>query len=379
MERDVFTAEHEDFRKMVRDFLAKEIVPQFDQWHDLVPREVFSRMGELGIIGVRLPEEFGGGGAEGFLWNAIIGEEAARALVALGPLRCHMDIVSPYFTRYANEEQRQRWFPRLASGELFSAIAMTEPNTGSDLAGIRTTARRDGDYYIVNGAKTFITGGWHADLVVTVARTSDEENRREGLSLIVIEGGMPGFEKGRRLPKIGLHVQDLCELSFTDVRVPVANRLGEEGKAFTYLTGNLAQERLSIAVGSVAAAQAALTTTISYVKDRKVFGKPLSTFQNSKFELAAVAADIEAGQALVDRALAQHEHGGLTSADAAKTKLFCTELQNRAVDRCLQLFGGYGYITEYPIARLYADARVSRIYGGTSEVMKTIISKSIGL
>lgn len=379
MERDLFTAEHEDFRRMVREFIGKEIVPDFDKWDDLVPREVFSRMGEQGIIGVRLPEEYGGGGADGFLWNAIIGEEAARALISLGPLRCHMDIVSPYFTRFANDEQRRRWMPGLASGELFSAIAMTEPNTGSDLAGIRTTARRDGDDFIVNGAKTFITGATHADLIVTVARTSEDENRREGLSLIVIEDGMPGFEKGRRLPKIGLPLQDLCELSFTDVRVPAANLLGEEGKAFAHLTSNLAQERLSIAVGAVAAAQAALETTISYVKDRKVFGKSLSSFQNSKFELAAVATDIEAGQALVDRALSKHEMGQLISADAAKAKLFCTELQNRVVDRCLQLFGGYGYILEYPIARLYADARVSRIYGGTSEVMKTIISKSIGL
>ncbi|MGQ4598897.1 acyl-CoA dehydrogenase family protein [Nocardia sp. R6R-6] len=379
MKRDLFTAEHEDFRKMVRDFLDKEIVPQFGEWHDLVPRQVFSRLGELGIIGVRLPEEYGGGGAEGFLWNVIIAEETARALVTLGPLRCHMDIVSPYFTKFANEEQRKRWLPGLASGELFSAIAMTEPNTGSDLSGIRTSARRDGDSYVINGAKTFITGGWHADLVVAVARTSNEENLRQGLSLIVVEAGTPGFEKGRRLPKIGLPVQDLCELSFTDVRVPAENLLGEEGMAFSYLTSNLAQERLSIAVGGVAAARAALDTTIAYVKDRKVFGKSLSSFQNSKFELAAVATDIEAGQALVDRALSKHDQGELTSADAAKAKLFCTELQNRAIDRCLQLFGGYGYITDYPIARLYADARVSRIYGGTSEVMKTIISKSIGL
>ncbi|RNL62801.1 acyl-CoA dehydrogenase [Nocardioides marmoriginsengisoli] len=379
MERELFSSEHDDFRQMVRTFIEKEVVPHTEEWTDLVPREVFDRLGELGIIGVRMPEEFGGGGAPGFLYNAIIVEEAARALVSLGPLRCHMDIVSPYFTKFANQEQRERWFPGLASGELFSAIAMTEPDTGSDLAGIRTTARRDGDSWIVNGAKTFITGGTHADLVVTVARTSEEENRREGLSLLVVEAGMPGFEKGRRLPKIGLPLQDLCELSFNDVRVPAANLLGEEGQAFKHLTGNLAQERLSIAVGSVAAAQAALATTIDYVKERKVFGKPLATFQNSKFELAAVAAEIEAGQALVDRALARHERGELTSVDAAKAKLFSTELQNRAIDRCLQLFGGYGYITEYPIARLYADARVSRIYGGTSEVMKSIISKSIGL
>jgi acyl-CoA dehydrogenase len=291
-----------------------------------------------------------------------------------------LDVVLPYFLTYADEEQRRRWFPGLANGELLTAIAMTEPGTGSDLAGIRTTGVRNGDYYIVNGAKTFITGGYLADLVVVVVRTStDETDRRAGLTLLVVEAGMPGFTKGRMLDKLGLKAQDTTELSFTDVRVPVANRLGEEGQGFRYLGHNLPQERLAIAVGSVAQATAALTATIDYVKQRTVFGQKLSEFQNTRFELAAMATEIEAAQALLDRAIEAHVEGELDTFDAAKTKLFTSEVQARVVDRCLQLFGGYGYVNEFPIARLYADARVSRIYGGTSEVMKSIISKSLGL
>jgi acyl-CoA dehydrogenase len=257
---------------------------------------------------------------------------------------------------------------------------MTEPDTGSDLAGVRTAAVLDGNHYVLNGAKTFITGGLLADLVIVLARTSvDESNRRAGLTLLVVEDGMPGFVKGRKLDKLGCKVQDTGELSFTDVRVPVANRLGEEGAAFGYLGHNLPQERLAIAVGSVAQARAALAATVEYVSARKVFGTTVSSFQNTKFELAAMAAEIEAGQALLDRAISALVDGELDTVDAAKAKLFCTEMQGRVVDRCLQLFGGYGYIMEFPIARLYADARVTRIYGGTSEVMKSIISKSLGL
>lgn len=257
---------------------------------------------------------------------------------------------------------------------------MTEPGTGSDLAGVQTTARREGDHYLLNGAKTFISGGLNADLVIVLARTSDDEtNRRSGLSLLVVERGMPGFEVGKVLPKIGIKVQDTVELSFSDVRVPVTNRLGDEGAAFGYLGRNLPQERLAIAVGAVAAARAAFDAALAYVTERTVFGKPVSHFQNTKFELAAVATDLEAGQALVDKAVLEQVAGELTAVDAAKVKLFCTELQGRVVDRCLQLFGGYGYVLEYPIARLYTDARVTRIYGGTSEVMKSIISKGLGL
>ena len=287
----------------------------------------------------------------------------------------------PYFLEYCTAEQQERWFPGLAAGELLTAIAMTEPGTGSDLAGIRTSAVRDGDHYVLNGAKTFITGGYLADLVIVVARHRDAPpaDRRDGLSLLVVEDGMPGFAKGRKLDKIGLKVQDTVELSFNDVRVPVANLLGEEGKAFGYLGHNLPQERLTIAVGSVAQARAALTAPREYAKARLVFGKPLAAFQNTKFELAACRTEVEAAQALLDRALlALRRRRARPARTPRMCKLFTTEMQARVVDRCLQLFGGYGYITEYPIARLYADARVTRIYGGTSEVMKSIISKSLG-
>ncbi|WP_250281249.1 MULTISPECIES: acyl-CoA dehydrogenase family protein [unclassified Frankia] len=382
MRRTGFTADHESFRQLLREFLAREVVPVFDDWlaAGAVPRDFFRDLGKLGVLGMAFPAEYGGGDQSDFTYNAVINEECARALVALGTLQVHLDVVVPYFLDYADEEQRRRWFPGLVSGDLFAAIGMTEPGAGSDLAGVRTTAVRDGDHYVLNGAKTFISGGALADLVVVVARTSrDGSDRRRGLSLLVVEDGTPGFEKGRNLAKIGLKIQDTIELSFTDVRVPVENLLGEEGAAFEQMTRGLPQERLSIAVSSLAAARAALDATVTYVRERQVFGKPVSQFQNTKFELAAVATEIEAAQAMVDRALAEHVAGELSPVDAAKVKLYCTELQGRAVDRCLQLFGGYGYILEYPIARLYADARVTRIYGGTSEIMKTIISRSLGL
>ncbi|WP_329263859.1 acyl-CoA dehydrogenase family protein [Streptomyces sp. NBC_01478] len=382
MRRTLFEETHEDFRLLVRDFLAREVVPSYEDWRraGLVPRDLFTALGKLGIIGTSIPEEYGGGGQDDYRYNAVIQEECARACVTLGGLRTHLDIVVPYFTGLANAEQRARWLPGLASGELYTAIAMSEPATGSDLAGITTRAVRDGDHFVLNGAKTFITGGHHADLVIVVARTAvDPENRRSGLSLLVVEKGMPGFTVGRKLEKIGLAVQDTVELAFDDVRVPAANLLGEEGAAFTLLGRNLAQERLAIAVGAVAQARTAIDLTVAYVRDRNVFGKPLAQFQNTKFELAALDAELTAAQALLDAAISALVAGELDPVDAARTKLFCTETQGRVVDRCLQLHGGYGYILESPIARLYADARVTRIYGGTSEVMKLIISKSLGL
>jgi len=380
--RDVFTADHEAFRELVRDVVAKEVVPHYAEWEKAgrLPRSFFERLGSLGLLGVAVPEEYGGGGQPDYRYNVVLQEEAARALVTLGTVRTQLDVVLPYFLAYANEEQRRRWFPGLASGRLLTAIAMTEPGTGSDLAGIRTTAVRDGDHYIVSGAKTFITGGLLADLVIVVARTTtDPDDRRAGLTLLVVEDGMPGFTRGRVLDKMGIKVQDTVELAFDEVRVPVANRLGEEGRAFAYLGHNLPQERMTVAVGSVAQARAALDTTIAYVRERNVFGTPVASFQNTKFELAAVDAEIEAAQAVLDRAVLELVDGRLSGADAARVKLFCTEMQARAVDRCLQLFGGYGYMLEYPIARLYADARITRIYAGTSEVMKVIIAKSLGL
>ena len=382
MRRTLFEETHEDFRLLVRDFLAREVVPSYEDWRraGLVPRDLFTALGKLGIIGTSIPEEYGGGGQDDYRYNAVIQEECARACVTLGGLRTHLDIVVPYFTGLANAEQRARWLPGLASGELYTAIAMSEPATGSDLAGVTTRAIRDGDHFVLNGAKTFITGGHHADLVIVVARTSvDPDNRRAGLSLLVVEKGMPGFTVGRRLEKIGLAVQDTVELSFADVRVPAANLLGEEGAAFTLLGRNLAQERLAIAVGAVAQARTAIDLTVGYVRDRTVFGKPLAQFQNTKFELAALDAELTAAQALLDASVTALVAGELDPVDAARTKLVCTETQGRVVDRCLQLHGGYGYILESPIARLYADARVTRIYGGTSEVMKLIISKSLGL
>jgi acyl-CoA dehydrogenase len=382
MRRTLFEETHEDFRLLVRDFLAREVVPSYEDWRraGLVPRDLFTALGKLGIIGTSIPEEYGGGGQDDYRYNAVIQEECARACVTLGGLRTHLDIVVPYFTGLANAEQRARWLPGLASGELYTAIAMSEPATGSDLAGITTRAIRDGDHFVLNGAKTFITGGYHADLVIVVARTAvDPDNRRAGLSLLVVEKGMPGFTVGRKLEKIGLAVQDTVELSFTDVCVPAANLLGEEGAAFILLGRNLAQERLAIAVGAVAQARTAIDLTVAYVRDRDVFGKPLAQFQNTKFELAALDAELTAAQALLDAAITALVAGELDPVDAARTKLVCTETQGRVVDRCLQLHGGYGYILESPIARLYTDARVTRIYGGTSEVMKLIISKSLGL
>ncbi|MDT5010785.1 MAG: acyl-CoA dehydrogenase [Mycobacterium sp.] len=382
MRRDVFTEDHEAFRQLARDFIEKEVVPQYPEWEKSgrLPRDMFKRMGALGILGMAIAEEYGGAGIPDYRYNVVLQEEAARALVTLSTVRTQLEVILPYFLHYADAEQRQRWFPGLTAGTLLTAVAMTEPGTGSDLAGVRTTAVRDGDEYVVNGAKTFITGGMQADLVIVVARTStDPDNRRRGLTLLVVEDGMPGFARGRELEKMGCKVQDTAELSFTDVRVPVSNQLGEEGEAFAYLGHNLPQERLTVAVGSVAQARSALVATIEYVKSRKAFGTPVASFQNTKFELAAVSAEIEAAQAMLDRAVIDHVDGELSGADAARVKLFCTEMQARVVDRCLQLFGGYGYMMEYPIARLYTDARVARIYAGTSEVMKVIIAKSLGL
>ncbi len=382
MRRGLFTDDHDTFRQLARDFVEKEIAPHYPEWEKAgrMPRDTFELMGSVGMLGMAIPEEYGGGGMSDFRYNVVLQEEAARALVTLSTVRTQLDVILPYFLHYANAEQRRRWFPGLAAGTLLTAIAMTEPGTGSDLAGMRTTAVRDGDDWILNGAKTFITGGSQADLVIVVARTATEvEDRRKGLTLLVVEGDMPGFTRGRELEKMGCKVQDTAELSFVDVRVPVANQLGIEGDAFGYLGNNLAQERLTIAVGSVSQARSAVTAAIEYTKDRKAFGTPIASFQNTKFELAACSAQVEAAQAMVDRAIEDHVDGVLSGADAARVKLFCTEMQANVVDRCLQLFGGYGYIMEYPIARLYADARVTRIYAGTSEMMKVIIAKSLGL
>jgi acyl-CoA dehydrogenase len=383
MRRTIYGADHEIFGATVRKFFEAEVVPQFAAWEErgAPPQEFYRRAGDLGIPGLQIPEEYGGGGQQSFLFNAIVTEEAFRACVGLGSLRVHMDIVLPYLMHYATDQQKQRWLPGAARGELMTAIAMTEPSTGSDLAGIRTTATREGDSYLLNGAKTFITGGANASLILVVARTSapTPQDRRGGLSIVVVEKGMPGFTVGQNLKKLGLKAQDTTELFFDNVEVPVDNLLGEEGRAFEYLMHNLAQERLTIAVAAIASARTAVSLTVEYVKQRDVFGKRLSTFQNTKFVLAGCAAKLDAGQAVIDQSLRALDTGELTVPDAAKAKLFTTEVQGVILDECLQLFGGYGYMLDYPISRLYADARVTRIYGGTSEVIKTIIAKDLGL
>lgn len=380
--RAIFDDVHDEFRRSFASWVAKEIAPDYMLWEEagIAPREIFTSAGSNGFLAMQIPEEFGGGGSDDFRFNQIVAEEFAYAGIGgagLG-ITLHNDITIPYYLELANDEQRQRWLPGIASGDLITAIAMTEPGTGSDLASVGTTAVRDGDVYVVNGSKTFITNGINSDLVIVVAKT-DPTARHSGMTLLVAERGMEGFDRGRNLGKIGNHSQDTAELFFDDVRIPVANRMGEEGEAFRYLSSNLAQERLSIAITGVASAQAALNSTVEYVKERTAFGKSLGEFQNTKFVLAEVKTAIEVAQAYVDQSVMKLIAGELTPTEAAQAKYWCTDLQHDAAHRCLQLFGGYGYTLEYPIARNYADARVTSIYGGTNEIMKTIISKSLGL
>ncbi len=382
MRRELLTDEHEQFRESFSRWLAAEVVPHHGEWEadGIVPRHVFTAAGSHGFLGMAVPEEYGGGGVDDFRFNLVIIEEVQAAGVSgsgLG-LTLHNDICLPYFLRYCTDEQRQRWLPGIVSGELITAIAMTEPGMGSDLASMSTTALRDGDRYVVNGSKTFITNGINADLVITAVKT-DPTQRHKGMSLLVLERGMSGFERGRNLDKIGMHAQDTAELFFADVQVPVDNLLGVEGAGFTQLVANLPQERLSIAAAGVAAARAALGWTLDYVKERTAFGQPIGSFQSSRFVLAEVATEVEVAQSFVDRCVTALDAGDLTVEEAAMAKWWCTELQKRTVDRCLQLFGGYGYMTEYPIGRAYVDARITTIYGGTTEIMKEIIGRDLGL
>jgi alkylation response protein AidB-like acyl-CoA dehydrogenase len=380
--RTLFDDEHELFRDSVRRFIAAEVVPRNEAWEraGIVDRDLFQSAGKHGFLGMAVPTEYGGGGVDDFRYNLVIGEEVQRAGINAAGLgwTLHNDICLPYFLSLCNEEQKARWLPGISSGELITAIAMTEPGIGSDLASMTTTAVRDGDHYVVNGSKTFITNGIHADLVVTAVKT-DPSERHRGMSLVVVERDMAGFERGRNLDKIGMHAQDTAELFFTDVHVPVANRLGDEGGGFRYLVTNLPQERLSIAATGVAAARAAFEQTLSYVKERQAFGQPIGAFQNTRFRMAEMATEIELGQTFIDRCVLALNDGELTAEEASMAKWWCTELQGRVVDACVQLHGGYGYMAEYPVARAYADARVTRIYGGTTEIMKEIIGRNLGL
>ena len=380
MDRALFDSDHELFRDSFRQFVEKEVVPHHRGWEadGIVPRELFLAAGRSGFLAMAAPEALGGGGVQDFRYNLIISEELQRAGsggAGLG-ITLHNDICLPYFLSLATEEQQARWLPGICSGELITAIAMTEPGMGSDLAGMASTAIRDGERYVVNGSKTFITNGINADLVITAVKT-DPSQRHAGMSLLVLERGMDGFERGRNLEKVGLHSQDTAELFFTDVEVPVANLLGTEGKGFVHLVHNLPQERLSIAAAGIAAAQAALAWTLEHCQERTAFGQRIGDFQNSRFELAEMATEVEIGQVFIDRCVEALNAGTLTAEDAAMAKWWCTELQKRVVDRCVQLFGGYGYMLEYPIARAYADARITTIYGGTTEIMKEIIGRGL--
>ena len=382
--RAVYEDVHEDFRESFRRFLAKEVVPHYDQWEKdgIVPREIFAKAGENGFLGMQVPEEYGGAGVgEDFRFNAIIGEECCAANLggfSVG-ITLHNDVCLPYFLEYCNAEQRERWLPGIVSGELITAVAMTEPGTGSDLAGIRTKAiRQDDGSYLMDGAKTFITNGINADLVITAAKT-DPTQRHRGLSIFIVERDTPGFERGRNLEKVGMHSQDTAELFFDGARIPAENLIGDEGAGFKYLVSNLAQERLSIAILGVGVAQAALDVTLEYVKERQAFGQAIGTFQVSRHKLADCRAEIDCVQAFVDQCTRELCDGTLTPERAASAKLLATELQGTVTDRCVQLHGGYGYMTEYAVGRMYADARVTRIYGGTNEIMKEIIGKGMGL
>jgi len=381
--RALYDDDHEDFRESFRRFLAKEVTPHFEQWEldGIVPREVFAAAGSYGFLGMQVPEEYGGAGVgDDFRFNAVVGEECfAAGLGGFGVgLTLHNDVCLPYFLEYCNEEQKERWLPGIVSGELITAVAMTEPGVGSDLAGMRTKAIKDGDHYIVDGAKTFITNGINADLIITAVKT-DPSERHRGLSIVIVERDTPGFERGRNLEKVGMHSQDTAELFFNDAKVPVENLLRNEGEGFKYLVSNLAQERMSIAIAAVGVAEAALVVTLEYVQERKAFGQSIGSFQVSRHALADCRTEIDVAQAFIDQCIRELGEGTLTPERAAEAKLFATELQGRVTDRCVQLHGGYGYMTEYAIARMYADARVTRIYGGASEIMKEIIGKSLGV
>lgn len=380
MKRTIFDADHEAFRDTVRTFCEKEIAPHHDQWEKdgIVPREVWEKAGALGLLGFMVPEEHGGGGITDFRYNAILSEEITRIGASGVGFVIQTDLVSGYLLSYATDEQKARWFPRFCSGEMITAIAMTEPGTGSDLQGIKTRAVLEGDEYVINGSKTFITNGINADLVLVVCQ-SDPEAGAMGFSLIAVERGTPGFERGRNLDKIGLKAQDTAELYFEDVRVPKENLIGEPGRGFIYLMEKLPQERLSISVVAAAACRAAIDMTLDYVKERKAFGKPVGSFQNSRFVLAELETEARIAQVFVDESITQHNRGDLSVADAAMGKWWTTELQKKTVDRCLQLHGGYGYMSEYPISRAYLDTRIQTIYGGTTEIMKEIVGRDLGL
>ena len=380
MKRCVFEAEHEQLRETTRQYIERELVPNAEKWERerIVDRSAFVTAGKYGLIGFNMPEEYGGGGSDDFRFNAVIDEEIARYGGPAPSLSLQNDVVGPYFIRLCTEEQKRRWLPGIASGETIVAIAMTEPGAGSDLAGIRTSAVRDGDDWIVNGAKTFISSGINSDLVIVVTRT-DPEAGHKGFTLLVVERDMPGFTRGRKLDKMGLHAQDTSELNFENVRVPSKNVLGEQGRGFYHLMHNLPSERLSIAISAIAGARETWRQTLQYAKDRKAFGKPIGSFQHNRFLLAEMDTELDVSERYIDRCLQAVVDDELTAVEAAKAKWWCTETAKKVIDGCVQLHGGYGYMMEYRVARDYVDSRVQTIFGGTTEIMKDIIGRDLGL
>jgi long-chain-acyl-CoA dehydrogenase len=380
MGREIFTAEHEAFRDMVRAFIAREVAPHHDQWerNGVVSRDVWLAAGRAGLLGISVDEKYGGGGNTDFRYYAVMNEEFSR-VGAHGPgFLVHNEMIGPYLERLCTPEQRERWLPGYCGGELITAIAMSEPGAGSDLRGIRTTAVPEGSDFILNGQKTFISNGQLCDIVIVVARTSPEEGHR-GISLLVVENNMPGFTRGRNLEKMGMHAQDTSELFFTDVRVPRTNVLGELGGGFAALMRNLPRERVTIGITALAIATQAFDDTLAYCKERHAFGQPIGTFQHNKFLLAELATELAVAHAFTDRAIMAHCAEELTTQEASMVKWWNTEMCNRVTDRCVQLHGGYGYMREYAVARAWANARVQSIYGGTTEIMKEIIGRGLGL
>ena len=380
MERDIFTEEHAAFRDLVRSFIAREIAPHHERWErdGMVSRDVWLAAGRAGLLGIEIDEKYGGGGLQDYRYYLILGEELARTGMHGPGFGVHNDIIGPYLQRLCTPEQCERWLPGYCSGEIITAIAMSEPGAGSDLQGIRTTAVRDGDHYVLNGQKTFISNGQLCDLVIVVARTDPEAGYR-GISLLMVERGMDGFERGRNLDKVGMHAQDTSELFFSDVRVPSGNLLGDEGGGFIALMQNLPRERVAIGTAALAGAEGTFEQTLEYCKQRQAFGRPIGRFQHNRFVLAEMATELAVARAFTDRCVTEHNAGRLSTEEASMLKWWDTELCNKVIDRCVQLYGGYGYMREYPVARAYADGRAQTIFGGTTEIMKEIIGRGLGV
>ncbi|MEV1286989.1 acyl-CoA dehydrogenase family protein [Micromonospora sp. NPDC049679] len=380
MEQHLYEPVHDEFRALCRAFLAREAVPHHGRWEaeGIVDREVWRKAGAAGLLGMDVDSEYGGGGERDFRFNAVLAEEVVAAGCSGLGFGLHNDVVAPYLTELTTDDQRKRWLPGFCSGDIVTAIAMSEPGAGSDLAGVRTTAVRDGDSYVLNGQKTFITNGDMADLVVVVAKTAPDRGSH-GVSLIAVERGTAGFTRGRRLEKIGLKANDTAELFFDDCRVPADNLLGTENHGFYHLMANLPRERLSIAVAAVAVAERLLAITLDYARSREAFGRPIGAFQHNRFLLAELDTEITIARTFVNHCVREFDAGRLSVVDAAKAKWWTTELQNKVADRCVQLHGGYGYMLEYPVAKAWLDSRVQTIYGGTTEIMKEIIGRSLNL